>query len=636
MTTDAVATGPDGHNARAAATPGGPTGDEPTLLGVTAIPRTPVGAPVSAEAPSGDGPLAGPRRPLWARLGAGARRHWLFAVLLAVGAALRVLVMYAYRPAFEFSGDSYAYLTLAHLTRPDPMRPAGYPVLLRLLGDVGLLGDAGHLAVVPAVQHLAGLAIAVALYALLVHRRAHPVVAALATTPVLLDAYQLDIEHFVMAETLFLALLVAALVALLWSPRPSVLACGLAGGLLAGAGLVRTLGVVLGVLALAYVLVRRLGWLRLAAFSVVLAAPLAAYAGWFHSYHGSYALTGGDAAWLYGRVAPIADCSRLDLTTEQLGLCSPHSPAARPGPNYYVWADTSPRFQLTGSEQHKNAVLADFAHQVILRQPADYARMVAADVGHYFLPGRSTGYRDWPVGSWRFPTADPPYYWHTSVPLLDLDGGHPARVINEPAAGWLRAYQRFGYTPGPLLAVLVVLALVATGLGLPRPRLSGRGLRRPWALDGPPAVVTAAAYAEPGPGPRGAPRPALEGLAALGLGDPFLADPATAARTEGGGGPAGRGGGPPFPSRRAERRAARRHRRANQDPVVAERRRLSADCALLVALGVTVLVVPSATVCFDYRYLLPVLVLFPPAAALAIRQFVLSRPADPPPPRRLG
>ncbi|WP_045875527.1 hypothetical protein [Pseudofrankia sp. DC12] len=623
MTTDSVATGPDGHDARAAA-PGGPAHDEPTLIGLTASPRTLAGATVAG------GPLPGRHRPLWARLGGGARRHWLFAVLLAVGAALRVLLMYAYRPAFEFSGDSYAYLTLAHLSRPDPMRPAGYPLLLRLLGD------AGGLAIVPAAQHAVGLAIAVALYALLLHRGVRPVVAALATAPVLLDAYLIDIEHFVMAETLFLALLVAALVALLWSPRPSVLACGLAGLVLAGAGLVRTLGVVLGLLALAYVLVRRLGWPRLGAFGVFLAVPLVAYASWFHSYHGSYALTGGDAAWLYGRVAPIADCSRLDLTTEQLGLCSPHSPADRPGPNYYVWADTSPRFQVTGSEQHKNAVLAGFAHQVIQRQPADYARMVAADVGHYFLPGRNTGYRDWPVGSWQFPTADPPDYWHTSVPLLGLGGGHPARVINEPEAGWLRAYQRFGYAPGPLLAVLVVLALVATGLGLPRPRLSHGRLRRPWVLAAPPATVTAGSDARPGPAPRKPARPALEGLAALGLGESFADDPVTVVRDRGDGGAARRAEESAPPSRRAERRAARRGRRASQDPAVTERRRLSADCALLVALGVTVLVVPSATVCFDYRYLLPALVLFPPAAALAIRQFALSRRADPPPPRRLG
>nr|WP_232794388.1 hypothetical protein [Pseudofrankia saprophytica] len=513
------------------------------------------------------------------RLAVAARRHWLFAVFLLAGSGLRLLAMYAYRPAFEFSGDSYAYLTLSRLHQPDPMRPAGYPVLLSVLAQTH------RLAVIPAVQHVAGLGIGLAVYALMLRRGIGPLVAALATAPVLLDAYQLDIEHFVMAETLFLALLVGALVALLWSPRPSIAACALAGGLLAGAGLVRTLGVVLGVLAFAYVVVRRLGWLRAAAFAVVLAAPLAGYATWYHSYEGTYALSGGDDAWLYGRVAPIADCDRLRLSAEQLVLCSPHPPADRPGPNYYVWSDTSPRFQLTGTDEHKNQVLGGFAHEVIRRQPVDYARMVAAEVGHYFAPGRYTGYRDWPDGSWRFPAADTPRYFHVSEPLLDFDERHPPRIVHDWAAGLLRGYQRFAYTPGPLLAVLVVLALIATAFGLPRPRLPGNRRRGraddvldPPGDDATPSETTGSA------------------------------DQAGAAATGAAGtGAAGTGAGHAV------------------DPTVGERRRIGADCALLTALGLAVLVVPSATVCFDYRYMLPVLVLFPPAAALAVRQFRLAR-----------
>ncbi|WP_307874938.1 hypothetical protein [Frankia nepalensis] len=576
-----MATGPDGAGSGRAA---GPV--------TTATPAT--------GAPGGETPR---RRQ---RLVAGARRHWLFGLLFTVGGGLRLLLLYAYRPAFEFSGDSYAYLTLARMHQPDPMRPAGYPTLL------GLLAHTDRLAVVPLVQHLAGLGIGVALYALLLRRRIHPAVAALAAAPVLLDAYQLDIEHFVMAETLFLALLVGALVALLWSPRPAPLACAAAGGLLAAAGLTRTLGVALGVLALGYLAIRRLGWLRLAAFALLFAAPLAAYASWYHSYHGQYALSGGDDAWLYGRVAPIADCAQLSLSPEQRILCSPHPPRDRPGPNYYVWADTSPRFQLTGTEDHRNELLGDFARQVIRHQPLDYARMVLAEVGHYFVPGRHTGYRDWPDGAWRFPDADTPHYFHISEPLLDFQEGHPARVVHEPAAGLLRGYQGFAYTPGPLLAVLVVLALTAVGLGLPRPRRPWpRQLwpRRPAAVD-PPAETATDPPADAAAGaPADGRADAAVSMDARGTPpDPAPAGQAAGARSRG----------------RWPRRAGRLARPAIQEPVLAERRRLGADCALLVALGLAVLVVPSATVCFDYRYMLPVLVLFPPAAALATRQFRLS------------
>ena len=573
-----------------------------------------------------------PRR--WAAV---ARRHWLITAFLTVGAALRLLTMYAYRPAFEFSGDSYAYLTLSRLHQPDPMRPAGYPVLLKILGHTH------RIAVVPAVQHLAGLAIGLALYALLLRRQTGRVAAALAAAPVLLDAYQLDIEHFVMAETLFLALLVGALVALLWSPTPSVAASGLAGGLLAASGLVRTLGAVLGVLALGYLVIRRLGWLRAAVFAVVFAAPLAGYAAWYHSYHGTYALSGGDNAWLYGRVAPIADCSRLRLSPEQLPLCSPHPPADRPGPNYYVWSDTSPRYQLKGTAEHRNEVLGGFAHQVIRRQPLDYARMVAADVGHYFAPGRQTGYRDWPDESWRFPDAATPRYVHTSEPLLDFDERHPPRVVHEWAAGLLRGYQSWAYTPGPLLAVLVAVALVATGLGLPRPRLPARGPLPAWGrlpawggrgTDGGPAgpggTAGSPGDASAAPGSIAASpgsSAASPGGASADSGGVVAADPdgAVAAPRS----PAGRDEAATWrrlPDRLRHRLSRGRGRtaRADVDPVVGERRRIGADGALLTALGLAVLVVPSATVCFDYRYMLPVLVLFPPAAALAIRQFRLS------------
>jgi len=595
MTTGSVETGPDGLGADGAHTGSGPTGSGRLGTGRLGTGRgratstSPPGDPTERPVPLGPlrpsrvagvaGLAAGP-----AGLAARARRHWLFAIFLIVGAGLRALTMYAYRPAFEFSGDSYAYLTLARLHQPDPMRPAGYPLLLRVLAHTH------RLAVVPAVQHAAGLGIGLALYALLLRRRVRRPAAALATAPVLLDAYQLDIEHFVMAETLFVALLVAALVALLWSPRPSVAACALAGGLLAAAGLVRTLGVVLGVLALGYIIVRRLGWLRLAAFAIVLAAPLAGYANWYHSYHGTYALSGGDDAWLYGRVAPIADCSKLRLSPEQLTLCSPYPPDDRPGPNYYVWADTSPRFKLTGTEEHRNQVLGGFAHEVIRRQPVDYVRMVAAEVGHYFAPGRYTGYRDWPDGAWRFPDASTPGYFHVSEPLLDFDERHPPRVVHERAGGFLRAYQHVAYTPGPLLAVLVVLALTATGLGLPRPRAHWRP--RHWRRR----------HGRPRHGPAGRSAEAHGAIVPAPPGD----DPSAEGASDG-----------VSPAR--------------ADAGDGERRRIGADCALLVALGLAVLVVPAATVCFDYRYMLPVLVLFPPAAALATRQFRLARVGRRPP-----
>ncbi|SNQ46187.1 conserved membrane hypothetical protein [Frankia canadensis] len=496
----------------------------------TTMPDAPVllGAALGADPPS-------PSRSWRSRL----VRHLPFAVILVAGAVLRAITAYAYRPAFEFSGDSYAYLRLATLHSPDPMRPAGYPAFLRVLSFTGDLWW------VTVVQHVAGLALGVALYALLVHRRVAAAVAALAAAPILLDAYELVIEHYVMAETLFAVLLVGALLALTWSPRPSAWACVGAGLLLAAAGLVRTIGVAIAVLAVLYLVVRRVGWLRFGGFAAALAVPLVAYAAWFHDAHGKYALTGGDAVWMYGRVAPIAECDRLRLKPAQLVLCSAHPVAERPDPSYYVWSGTSPHWKLPGTDDEKEALLRDFTHQVIRHQFGDYARMVGGEIVHYFKPGRSVGQRDWPDATWRFPTAHVPRYLHNSEPLLSFHNAGATRVVNEPSAGHLRAYQRVGFTPGPVLAGLLVLAAVA--------------------------IVV--------PARRRAPRLGVRGPAA---------------------------------------------RRRWRDETL-EHRRLRADITLLAAAGLTMLVVPAATVCFDYRYMLPVLVLFPPAAALGTRRLLLVR-----------
>ena len=46
---------------------------------------------------------------------------------------------------------------------------------------------------------------------------------------------------------------------------------------------------------------------------------------------------------------------------------------------------------------------------------------------------------------------------------------------------------------------------------------------------------------------------------------------------------------------------------------------------MLVSAGMALLVVPATSVCFDYRYMIGTLLFFPPAAALAWRQFALAR-----------
>ncbi len=484
-------------------------------------------------------------RELAGRLPTLARAHRVLLALLVPALLLRILTVVAYRTAFEFYGDSYAYLKIARTLRPGATRPGGYPLLLALLSPTG------ELWVVTVVQHLAGIGIGIGVYALLTHRGLPRWLAAVGAAPVLLDAYQVVLEQFVMAETMFSALLVGAVIALTWSRRPSARSCAVAGFLLALATATRTVGVEIGVLAFLYLVARRVGGRRLLAFGGALALSLLAYALWFLSSTGEFALSGSSAPFLYGRVAPIANCARLDLTFEQSLLCSPHPASVRPDPNYYVWSLSSPLVTAGITRSQQDKVFGGFAKKVIADQPGDYARLVAGDLLHYFAPGRWVGTRDWPVGSWQFPAGHrPPTFWHVTMPLQGFSGDIEQR--NSPGAlgTVLHTYQRVGYLPGPGFAVAALIAL-----------------------------------------------------------------------------------GGPLAARR--RRAADRSGRLDRwsHTVAPPERPAGADCVLLITVGLMLLLLPAATVCFDYRYALPLLVLFPPAAALGWHQWrgtapVVARPVS--------
>ena len=103
---------------------------------------------------------------LAARAAGTLRRHWVFAALLVLGAAVRAAVFAAYHPALIFP-DSVRYLQYAHnftagQWSADALRQSGYSVLII---PVMLLHD---LWIIPLVQHLAGVATAGLVYAVLI------------------------------------------------------------------------------------------------------------------------------------------------------------------------------------------------------------------------------------------------------------------------------------------------------------------------------------------------------------------------------------------------------------------------------------------------------------------------------------
>ena len=220
------------------------TGDLAVGQGTTdgGKPASPAGEAAGQPARSG---RPGRSWPGAGRMAAAAlRRHWLISLLLLAGLVLRVLAMIAYRPALLYI-DSLKYIFGAWPGND----PLGYNVILKIVLVPG------NLTVVTALQHLAGLAMAVTLYAVLLRRGVPRWLAALAAAPVLLDGYEIQIEQTIMPNVWFEACIVAGLALLLWRPRPGprlIVAGGLVLGLSAPMAQV---GQILIVPALAFVLI---------------------------------------------------------------------------------------------------------------------------------------------------------------------------------------------------------------------------------------------------------------------------------------------------------------------------------------------------------------------------------------------
>jgi hypothetical protein len=367
-----------------------------------------------------------------------------------------VLATLAYRPALIFP-DSVSYLDNVTRFKPYTIRPLGYPAFLKLL-------PIGHqLAVIPGAQHLMGLAIGVALYVLLVRLGVPAWGAALGAAPVLLDAYQVNLEEFILSETLFEALLVAAVAVLLWRPRPGYARLAVAGLLFAAVALTRANGLVLVVPGLVAALAMRAGWRGLALMVAAFAVPLIAYAFWFQSTNGSFGLTSYGGRFLYARVAPFADCSKFSVPADERVLCPAGTPGHRPTTDgssveFFMWSEGSPVFKIADNEQ-RGKLAGAFAKRVILHQPWKYTTTVLHDFFRSFALTRSTHHGELPVSRWQFQLDYPtltPYLTKT----IQEHGGTHARVVRGPAR-ILRAYQKGGYLPGTVLAIALVAALVA-------------------------------------------------------------------------------------------------------------------------------------------------------------------------------
>jgi hypothetical protein len=446
----------------------------------------------------GDGPADGAAgdtagRPHGARgraAAAGLRRHWLITALLLAGLVLRALSMAAYQPALLYI-DSLKYLFGAWPGND----PLGYNVILKVL----LAG--GDLDTVTAIQHLAGLAMAVAVYLLLLRRGVPSWLSALAAAPVLLDAYQLQIEQTVMPDAWFEAAIVAGLTLLLWRPRPGPWLIA-AGGLLLGASApIAQVGQILILPALIYVLIVVPGWRRklvqAALLCVAFALPIAGFSLREYVVAHQFSLAPAAGSTIYGRLAESADCATLKVPSYERALCPPRALAIRLGPDGLVHSDLSPDHTYVAPPGMTHGqVVGNFEHRVITQQPLRVVAGVLGDAARLFEVHRVTSTGDTPISRWQFQTGYPTYGStiflsrdHTIMLGLHFEAsGGPVQVrplpasmggratVDRPLASFLRGYQRRGgYTPGPLLA-LVTLAGLAGALTALADRLAA--LRR--------------------------------------------------------------------------------------------------------------------------------------------------------------
>ncbi len=433
----------------------------------TALPAASAGQASAGQAGAGTPVVTGSRmdRVMWATVDF-VRRHWLFCLVLAGGLMLRALAQIAYEPALLFiDSKKYIFGTDYVNTIWGSFDPLGYSLLV--LRPVLMSG--GNLAYAAVVQHGLGIAMAGALYALMVRRGAWRWLAALAVAPVLLDAYQLNAEQTIMPDVLFETLVVAGIVLLLWQPRPGLFLVILGGLALGTSAPVRQVGEALIAPALIYVVLAARGWRIKVLHGVVLtfcfALPVLGYMTYSAVVmHYGFELSNMGNADLYGRAAHAADCATLKLPGYERPLCPRPETAATLGVDGLVNAPESPRVMYQPVNVQAGILIDTLpwqkamAYSVVKQQPLRVAGDIAKDSVKLFALTRYTQQGDTPISRWQFqfgyPYYPPGVTWHgpnaVNKVFRRTGGGGRARV-HWKADILLRYYQlHIGYTPGPV------------------------------------------------------------------------------------------------------------------------------------------------------------------------------------------
>jgi len=427
------------------------------------------------------------------RLAGTARVHWQFSLVLLVAICVRIVVMAGYPPIMWFP-DSFNYFQDAITHVPDNVRPNGYPFFLSLLLFLHSMYP------VAVLQAAMGTVMGVITYALLRRRGLPWWGATLAALPVLFDAFEMQLEHMATADILFTFLVTVAIVIACWNDRPSIPAIAVMGVLIGYATIVRSVGMPLLVVALVGMLLRRVGWRRLAVLAVAGIVPIAGYMMWFHGTTGKYALTESSGAFLYSRVSTFANCKTITFPADLKPLCDPLPPKDRWPSQEYLWQnwemppyarDPTPLMTLYGPGNParftpaSSSLMEKFAKHAIAAQPVVYARVVLNDFFHTFGWNRQPDPNNWygNGSEFRFSNTVTPVVWWACGPVdvrlgclaadkhdmqaltlnkqllnwLGPSGGQP--TVNHPWAGFVQWYQGFMYFRGTMLGITLLIGL---------------------------------------------------------------------------------------------------------------------------------------------------------------------------------
>ncbi len=443
------------------------------------------------DAPGVAGSADAPGRPrvraAYGRLRALVLANPLFTMVLAAGAVVRLVAVLGYPGALWFAGDSYVYIGSALRLKPDLSKTTGYSLFLKVLQPFH------SFTLVTVIQHLMGLAVAVMIYAVLRRYRVRKLWASAATLPFLFNGFEVQLEHMVMADTLFLFLVVAAATLLLYPERPSWRGVLLAGLLTGYAITVWTGGVLVPVVFFVFLIVRWRGWRALAAIVAGSALPVIGYALWFHSATGTLNLSRSGGFYLWGRVSSFAECSKIKPPADERMLCLSQPPSKREPPGDLIWHEPKVMAALPGGpvSNTSDKLMENFAIRAVVAQPVSYVHVVvdglvlAVEPYHHPYPSKGTLYD---------------YYFHTrpqTVPQHTWIRGGSARHdilaygrqglsrVVEPFAYLMSGYQRVFWLYGPLFGLIMVLGL---GGFVRITRRDGRGFRLQRRRDGLPMM----------------------------------------------------------------------------------------------------------------------------------------------------